>query len=71
MKSRKAGLASIAFFYFDIKDEAKKNARGALCSLLIQLAAQSDLYSLLYTPKTILAPSSLLTMSPKNAYKIC
>jgi len=40
-----AGLGSIAFFYFDFKDEAKKNARGALCSLLIQLAAQSDAYS--------------------------
>jgi len=41
----KAGLASIAFFYFDFKDEAKKNSRGALSSLLIQLAAQSDAYS--------------------------
>jgi len=40
-----AGLASIAFFYFDFKDEAKKNDRGALSSLLIQLAAQSDAYS--------------------------
>jgi len=44
-KSRKAGLTSIAFFYFDFKDEAKKNAHGALSSLLIQLAAQSDPYS--------------------------
>jgi len=38
-------LASSAFFYFDFKDESKKNARGALCSLLVQLAAQSDAYS--------------------------
>jgi len=38
-------LASIAFFYFDFKDESKKNARGALSSLLVQLAAQSDAYS--------------------------
>jgi len=44
-RSCKAGLASIAFFYFDFKDEAKKHARGALCSLLVQLAAQSDAYS--------------------------
>jgi len=44
-KSYKAGLASIAYFYFDFKDEAKKNARGALSSLLVQLAAQSDAYS--------------------------
>jgi len=44
-KSRKAGLASIIFFYFDFKDESKKNARGALSSLLAQLAAQSDRYS--------------------------
>src|SRR5712671_1707968 len=44
-RSSMAGLGSIAFFYFDFKDEAKKNARGALCSLLIQLAAQSDAYS--------------------------
>jgi len=38
-------LASTAFFYFDFKDESKKNARGALLSLLVQLAAQSDPYS--------------------------
>jgi len=38
-------LGSIAFFYFDFKDESKKNARGALSSLLVQLAAQSDAYS--------------------------
>jgi len=44
-RSSKAGLASVAFFYFDFKDEAKKNARGALSSLLVQLAAQSDAYS--------------------------
>src|SRR5712672_2620591 len=44
-KSCKAGLASIAYFYFDFKDEAKKNARGMLSSLLVQLAAQSDAYS--------------------------
>jgi len=40
-----AGLGSIGFFYFDFKDESKKNSRGALSSLLVQLAAQSDAYS--------------------------
>src|SRR5712671_2726433 len=44
-KSCKAGLGSNAFFYFDFKDESKKNARGVLSSLLVQLAAQSDAYS--------------------------
>ncbi|KAH9957784.1 hypothetical protein BC827DRAFT_1157101 [Russula dissimulans] len=41
----KAGLATTAFFYFDFKNETKKNSRGALSSLLLQLAAQSDVYS--------------------------
>ena len=35
-------MASIIFFYFDFKDESKKNARGALSSFLAQLGAQSD-----------------------------
>ena len=39
---RKAGLASIAFFYFDFKDTSKQRAQDTLSSLLIQLAAQSD-----------------------------
>ena len=37
-----AGLASIAFFYFDFRDSFKQDARGALSSLLSQLSAQSD-----------------------------
>jgi len=44
-RSCEAGLASIAFFYFDFKDSTKMHARGALSSLLVQLAAQSDAYS--------------------------
>ena len=40
----KAGLASTGFFYFDFKDQSKQNARGALSSLLTQLAAQSDVH---------------------------
>ena len=37
-----AGLASIAHFYFDFRDSAKQDVRGALSSLLTQLSAQSD-----------------------------
>ncbi|KAH9083702.1 hypothetical protein EDB83DRAFT_38370 [Lactarius deliciosus] len=37
-----AGLASMAYFYFDFKDTAKQDARAALSSLLIQLCNQSD-----------------------------
>ncbi|KAH8994004.1 hypothetical protein EDB92DRAFT_350268 [Lactarius akahatsu] len=37
-----AGLASMAYFYFDFKDTAKQDARAALSSLLIQLSYQSD-----------------------------
>ncbi|KAH9034816.1 hypothetical protein EDB85DRAFT_959522 [Lactarius pseudohatsudake] len=40
-----AGLASMAYFYFDFKDTAKQDARAAISSLLIQLSYQSDLCS--------------------------
>jgi hypothetical protein len=39
-----AGLSSIGYFYFDFRDEDKKNLRNLLLSLLIQLSAQSDIY---------------------------
>jgi hypothetical protein len=39
---RKAGLASLAIFYFDSKDDQKKDLRGLLSSLLVQLCHQSD-----------------------------
>ena len=39
---RKAGLASVAFFYFDFRDSSKQDVRGALSSLLTQLSAQSN-----------------------------
>jgi len=38
------GLASLAFFYFEIEDDQKKNRRGLLSSLLVQLSDQSDSY---------------------------
>ena len=41
---RKAGLASLAFFYCDFKDDQKKDLRGLLSSLLAQLCHQSDAY---------------------------
>jgi hypothetical protein len=39
---RKAGLASIAYFYFDFKDNEKQHLRGLLSSLIFQLSAKSD-----------------------------
>jgi hypothetical protein len=41
---RKAGLASLAFFYCDFRDDQKKDMRGLLSSLLVQLCHQSDSY---------------------------
>ncbi|KAH9165956.1 hypothetical protein EDB89DRAFT_2132382 [Lactarius sanguifluus] len=38
---RKAGLASIAYFYFDVRDLDKQNRRNLLPSLLVQLSTQS------------------------------
>ncbi|KAI0296778.1 hypothetical protein B0F90DRAFT_1819786 [Multifurca ochricompacta] len=40
---REAGLASMAYFYFDFRDRAKQDSRGLLSSLLVQLCKQSDL----------------------------
>ena len=41
---RKAGLASLAFFYCDFRDDRKKELRGLLSSFLVQLYHQSDSY---------------------------
>jgi len=38
------GLASLAFFYCDFKDDQKKGIRGLVSSLLVQLCDQSDAY---------------------------
>ena len=38
-----SGLASIAYFYFDFRDEDKKSSRNLLLSLLLQLSVQSDM----------------------------
>jgi hypothetical protein len=42
---KKAGLASLAFFYYDFREDQKKDLRGLLSSLLAQLCHQSDSYS--------------------------
>ena len=41
---RKAGLASLAMFYCDFREDQKKDLRGLLSSLLVQLCHQSDSY---------------------------
>ena len=38
----RAGLASMAYFYFDFRDTQKQHRRGLLASLLSQLSAKSD-----------------------------
>jgi hypothetical protein len=42
---QKSGLASFAFFYCDFREDQKKDQRGLLSSLLVQLCEQSDAYS--------------------------
>jgi hypothetical protein len=41
----KSGLASLAFFYCDFREDEKRNLRGLLSSVLVQLCHQSDSYS--------------------------
>ena len=44
---QKSGLASLAFFYCDFREDLKKDKRGILSSLLVQLCEQSDAYSVI------------------------
>ena len=47
---QKSGLASLAMFYYDFREEEKKDLRGLLSSLLFQLCNQShSYYSILTT----------------------
>jgi hypothetical protein len=39
---RRAGLASLAYYYCDFRDDEKKDLRGLVSSLLAQLCHQSD-----------------------------
>ena len=41
---RKSGLASLAFHYHDFREDEKKDRRGLLSSMLVQLCHQSDNY---------------------------
>ena len=41
---RKSGLASLAMFYYDFREDGKKDLRGLLSSTLFQLCDQSDFY---------------------------
>ena len=41
---RKSGLASLAFFYYDFREDEKRGLRGLLSSVLVQLCHQSDSY---------------------------
>ena len=40
----KLGLASLAMYYYDFREDEKKDLRGLLSSLLVQLCRQSDSY---------------------------
>ena len=42
---RKSGLVSLGFFYHDFRDDKKKDRRGLISSLLVQLCHQSVPYS--------------------------
>ena len=42
---RKSGLASLGFFYCDFREDEKRDLRGLLSSVLVQLCQQSDSYS--------------------------
>ena len=41
---RKCGLASLAFYYYDFREDEKKDWRGLLSSVLFQLCDQSNSY---------------------------
>jgi len=41
---QKSGLASLAFFYYDFREDQKKDLRGLLSSVLFQLSDQSASY---------------------------
>ena len=41
---RKSGLASLAMFYYDFREDQKKDYHGLLSSVLVQLCRQSNSY---------------------------
>ena len=44
MTMEKSGLASLAFFYCDFREDVKRDLRGLLSSILVQLSHKSDSY---------------------------
>ena len=46
---QKSGLASLAMFYYDFREEEKKDLRGLLSSVLFQLCNQSHSYHSILT----------------------
>ena len=42
MTLREAGRATLAYFYFDFRDEQKQNLRNVITSLLVQLSTYSN-----------------------------
>jgi len=41
---QRSGLASLTMYFYDFRDDQKKDIRGLLSSVLVQLCRQSDLY---------------------------
>ena len=41
---QRSGLASLAMFYYDFREDQKKDLRGLMSSVLVQLCHQSDSY---------------------------
>jgi hypothetical protein len=41
---QRSGLASLAMFYYDFREDQKKDLRGLISSVLVQLCHQSDSY---------------------------
>jgi hypothetical protein len=58
---KKCGLASLAFFYHDFREDQKRDLRGLLSSVLFQFCDQSDnsydILSKLYSSHRYAAPS--------------
>ena len=58
---KKCGLASLAFFYYDFREDQKRDLRGLLSSVLFQFCDQSDSYcdilSKFYSSYRYAAPS--------------
>ena len=41
---RRSGLATLAMFYYDFREDQKKDRRGLLSSMFVPLCLQSDSY---------------------------